>query len=257
MPPRHRAGGVTPSVLAATATVTARAPARFSSAAHVAAVDPVVNTSSTRITAPGAGAVDSNSPRRAARRSLAERRACAGVSRRLRRSRATGRPDARASARARTSAWSNPRRARRRRESGTHVTTSPARSDDASAIAPARCGPSARHPENFIPRIARAIGPSYRNGARTASMALGGHSAQAPIGSSVGRPHRAHSGGTMTATSRPHASHSGHPGRPHAAHLGGNTRSRSTPTPRTYDRPPTCTSSTNEARAGRPRSRSA
>ena len=83
------------------------------------------------------------------------------------------------------------------------------------------------HPENFMPRMAWEIGPSYRNGALASSITLGGQSEQDGSGSSHGRPHASHHGAVMTATRCVHDPHSGHPPAPHAAHVGGSSRSRS------------------------------
>jgi hypothetical protein len=74
---------------------------------------------------------------------------------------------------------------------------------------------------------ARETGPSYRKGARAASISRGGQSPQRSTGSSVGRPHRAHRGGTATPTSPAHRKQIGQVPVPHAAHCAGNNSSPS------------------------------
>ena len=204
-------------------TRTVRAPARRRTSAQAAAVAPVVMTSSTSRTEDGEGRTARNASRSEARRSRPPCPVWAGVSRVLRSSRLQGRPSRRAVSRASSSAWSKPRRARRRRESGTHVTMS-AGPEPTSAMAAARERASHPQPRNFSARIASAMGPSYRNGDRAAATARGGQSGQVATAVSVGRPHRAHHGGMRTPTRPAHAPHIGPPSALHAAHRGANSR---------------------------------
>ena len=81
------------------------------------------------------------------------------------------RDDAAPTASARARAWSKPRSAARRRDSGTHVTTSmSAAGGHTDTIAPPSAAATGRHPANFNRCTAWRAGPSNRNGALTRSM---------------------------------------------------------------------------------------
>lgn len=144
------------SARAAVSRQTCRAPPRSSADAQAEAVAPVVSTSSTSSTAPGGGVRARNRPCIAASRPSRSRLAWVERSSPSRaRSGATGSPRRRPTTSASARAWSKPRSAARRRESGTHVTTSsgvpvsgPA-SVQARAIASPSASATGRQPENF------------------------------------------------------------------------------------------------------------
>ena len=221
-------GTAPPRDLAAAARVTRAAPVCLRTPAHSAAVDPVVSTSSTRSTRPGAGLpFERKAPCRAARRSAPLRRACDLASRVRTRSLTTGTPRRAPTCLASTSAWSNPLRERRRLDNGTHVTTSASTSEHTSTMAADRCPARACTPANFRALIASAMGPSYRNGAREPSITGGGQSAHSSRGSSHGRPHLWHHGGVTTPTRSVQSEHSGQaPAASHEAQRPGNRTSR-------------------------------
>ena len=206
-------------------SVTQEAPPSRSASAHAAAVAPVVRTSSTRTTRggvlPPAGA---NAPRIALRRSDAERRAWGPVASTRRMSGTQGTSIRRATADAIARDWSKPRSARRRRDSGIQVTTSPAGVSTA-IMAAASASATPRHPENFSRWIAAFAGPVYRKGARAVSTDGGGQPEHREVGVSLGRPQRSHQGGSSVTSAPRQSSQKGHWPREHPAQRDGNTAS--------------------------------
>jgi len=218
---------------------TVSAPAASSVAAHAPPVAPVVSTSSTSTTVPGASSA-ANIPRIASRRAAAPRRAWGPGSPIRRRSGRAGAPILGATARASARAWSYPRAASRSRETGTQVTALGVQgtSAHASTMAPASASATARHPPNFSRWTARRIGPSNPNGARAIAMGSGGQSRHATVERGAGAPHRSHHGGDRTTSSEPHLAQNGHGPEPHPAHrFGNNASSSEAATARTLPRP--------------------
>jgi hypothetical protein len=210
----------------AVTTWISRAPASESTAAQADAVAPVVRTSSTRRTRSGAGRgeLGANASSIARNRSSRVRRDCGAVAV-VRRTRATaGRSSSRARARASTRAWSNPRSARRRRASGTHVTAS-AGGGPSAPMAAASASPTPRHPENFRRWTASRAGPRYANAERAETTGAGGQSRQESTSMAAGRPQRRHHGGCRGTRAAVHPSQNGHGPAPHPAQARGNRTS--------------------------------
>jgi hypothetical protein len=216
---------------AAVTTCTLRAPAPTSVSAHAATVAPVVSTSSTSSTRRGTrGPRATNAPRIAIRRSSRRRRACGPVDTGRTRSLETGSPSRRPRGTASARAWSYPRSDRRRRPSGTQVTTSTGGSSSQAAIAPASAPATSRQPVNFRRCTACRAGPTYRKGARALATGGGGQSRQDGTATDVGQPHRAHHGGVTAISSARHGSQNGQAPEPHPAHRLGKTTSSARPT---------------------------
>jgi hypothetical protein len=206
---------------------TSRAPASRSAAAQADAVAPVVSTSSTNTIVGGDGRPRSsgaNAPAIAAKRSSRARRACGAVARTRRTNAAAGRSSSRASARASTRAWSNPRSARRRGASGTHVTASAGGGPSATRAA-ASASPTPRHPENLRRWTASRAGPRYANAARADAIGAGGQSRHRSTFAADGRPQRRHHGGCKGTSRAAQLPQNGHGPAPHPAQARGNRMS--------------------------------
>jgi hypothetical protein len=202
------------------------APASESTAAQADTVAPVVRTSSTRRTRAGAGRpeTDANAPCIARNRSSRVRRDCGVVAVALRTRATAGRSSSWARARASTRAWSNPRSARRRRASGTHVTAS-AGGGPSAATAAASASPTPRHPENFSRWTASRAGPRYANAERAEAIGGGGQSRQESTSVGAGRLQRLHHGGCRGTRATVQCSQNGHGPAPHPAQARGKRMS--------------------------------
>lgn len=191
---RRSPGGASAHASSATTTArTSRAPEARSVRAHSESVAPVVQTSSTRMTARGAASLV-KAPRTFARRAPLPSPTWLGVPRARRRQARAGTPHARDAARARSAAWSKPRSRRRDAASGTGTSAS-ARHPSASPRATARPSSapsgsaSTASPRYFSPWTAARSVPSKRPSATSARRCRGRGPRGAPEGRQAPQSH--------------------------------------------------------------------
>jgi hypothetical protein len=233
------------SALAAVSRSTRAEPAATSASAHAAAVAPVVSTSSTSRTLGGGDPRTRKRPSIAASRSSRPRRAWGPASLVRLRNPVAGTARHRPTISASRRAWSNPRSARRRRDSGTQLTAStvepsgtPAR--HVEAIAEPSGSATRLHPENFSRCTAARTGPSNKKAARATPMGSGGQSPHERVSRPLGAAHRRQQGDPSGTICSMHLRQKGHAPSPHPAHRGGyRTSSRARSTRRPYPPPPT------------------
>ncbi len=154
------------STLAAVSSATRAAPARFNAAAHTAAVDPVVMTSSISKTFLPANVCDAARARKAPatffRRARSLSPACTEVDRTRRKAASSGAPVRRDSSRASSSDWLNPRRHRRHQWSGTGTIASKRSSRGSASASRSPKGPASVATLPYLKRWMRSRRtPSY------------------------------------------------------------------------------------------------